>query len=60
MYVVKNKRLREYLYNLGFDFTRKPDIKGNLDEIYLFKKTDLLMEAISFYSKVKKIQKQNK
>ena len=56
MYVVKNKRQREYLYNLGFNFITSQDLYNPSQEVYLFQKTDLLMESITFYSHVKNKQ----
>lgn len=56
MYVVKNKRQREYLYNLGFNYVVDKDLYNPSEEVYLFKKTDLLMESITFYSHIKNEQ----
>lgn len=56
MYVVKNKRQREYLYNLGFNYSKSQDLYNPSQEVYLFKKTDLLMESITFYSHIKNKQ----
>ncbi|GCD12721.1 hypothetical protein [Clostridium tagluense] len=56
MYVVKNKRQREYLYNLGFNYSKSQDIYNPSQEIYLFEKSDLLMESITFYSHIKNKQ----
>lgn len=49
-YVVTSKRLRDYLYCLGFYYRKVPDRTLNQDKVYLFKNTDLLQEAIIFYS----------
>jgi len=59
MYVVKNKRQREYLYNLGFNYSKSQDLYNPSQEVYLFKKTDLLMESITFYSHIKNKQVNN-
>ena len=56
MYVVKNKRQREYLYNLGFNYSKSQDLYNHSQEVYLFEKTDLLMESITFYSHIKNKQ----
>lgn len=49
-YVVTSKRLRDYLYCLGFYYRKVPDKTLKQDIVYLFKNTDLLQEAIIFYS----------
>ena len=59
MYVVKNKRQREYLYNLGFNYSKSQDLYNPSQEIYLFEKTSLLLEAITFYSHIKNKQINN-
>lgn len=47
-YIVTNKRQRDYLYSLGFDCSyQKEDGK----EIWVFDRTDMLLEAIDFYCK---------
>lgn len=52
-YVVKNKRLRNYLYTLGFDYRVVPDKTGIQDVVFLFPNTDELQKAINFYGSFK-------
>ncbi|WP_286909275.1 DUF5659 domain-containing protein [Clostridium sp. UBA1652] len=49
-YVVTSKRLRDYLYCLGFYYRKATDKTLKQEQVYLFKNTDLLQEAIIFYS----------
>jgi hypothetical protein len=49
-YVVTSKRLRDFLYCLGFYYRKVPDKNKKQNIVYLFKNTDLLQEAIIFYS----------
>lgn len=53
MYVIKNKRLRDYLYTLGFNFKEQKDKTGRTDYVYLFTKSKELFEAITFYTSFK-------
>lgn len=53
-YIIKNKRLRDYLYNLGFDYKQQEDKTLRQDFVYVFSNTDLLQEAIRFYTEFKK------
>lgn len=53
MYVIKNKRLRDYLYCLGFNFKTQIDRTGRTDYVYLFPNTKELKEAITFYTSFK-------
>lgn len=53
MYVIKNKRLKRYLYSLGFNYKEQEDQTGKTDKVYLFKKSDELFEAITFYTQFK-------
>lgn len=50
-YPVKNKRLKRYLYNLGFEFQLE-NKQGK--ELYNFEDTEILKESIEFYYKVRK------
>ncbi|MCB2354360.1 hypothetical protein [Clostridium estertheticum] len=54
-YVVNTSRLRNYLYSLGFNYRQVIDQKHNQEFIWLFQKNDLLMESITYYTKVKNI-----
>jgi len=38
MYVIKNKRQREYLYNLGFNYSKSQDLYNSSQEVYYLKK----------------------
>lgn len=53
-YVIKNIRLRDYLYTLGFNFREVPDRTLKQEFIYLFPNTDLLKTAITFYTQLHK------
>lgn len=53
MYVVKNKRLKKYLYSLGFNYKKQKDRTKKTDYVYLFKKSKELFEAITFYTDFK-------
>ncbi len=55
-YVVTKKRLRDYLYSLGFYYRKVPDKTGKQDEVWLFPKNDLLLDAITYYTKMKNIR----
>jgi hypothetical protein len=50
--IIKNKRVKNYLYSMGFDF--KQEFTENGDMIYLFEKSNLLYDAINFYNNFKK------
>lgn len=50
-YVVNNERQKNFLYCLGFDYTTKKDKFNELKIVWLFEKTDELLEAIDFYCK---------
>lgn len=52
-YVVDNIRQRDYLYCLGFDYNTKDDRKNKGKAIWIFDRTELLLEAIDFYIKVR-------
>ena len=52
-YVIKNKRLKDYLYDLGFHYKEVPDKTGKQKYVYLFPDEDILHEAISFYTNFK-------
>jgi hypothetical protein len=57
VYVIKNERLRDYLYCLGFDYKQVEDKKQKQEYIYLFKKTEKLLDAITYYTNFKQDQK---
>ena len=48
-YVVDNIRQRDYLYTLGFNYNTKDDRKNPGKAIWVFDRTELLLEAIDFY-----------
>lgn len=56
-YVVKNPRLKNYLYTLGFYYRLSRDTTGQQDYIFLFEDTKDLQEAISFYTQFKNKKK---
>lgn len=53
MYIIKNKRLKRYLYSLGFNYKEQEDLTRKTDKVYLFQKSDALFEAITFYTEFK-------
>lgn len=57
MYVIKNKRLKDYLFALGFFCKAQEDRTGRTDYVYLFEKTEELFEAITFYTEFRNKQK---
>lgn len=54
-YVVKNNRLKDYLYTLGFTYREVPDKMQKQEFIYLFSNTESLREAITFYTQFKNL-----
>lgn len=52
-YIVDNIRQRDYLYTLGFDYNTKDDRKNAGKAIWIFDRTDLLLEAIDFYIRMR-------
>ena len=50
MYVIKNDRLKNYLYSLGFNYNVVTDKTGKQQYIYLFKQSIDLFNAITFYT----------
>lgn len=59
-YVIKNERMRDYLYYLGFNYQQVKDRTEKQDYVYLFPKNELLIESITFYTKVKEeLMRQN-
>lgn len=52
--VIKNKRLRDYLYALGFNYRKVKDTTNKQDFVYLFLNTEDLSESIEFYIMMKK------
>jgi hypothetical protein len=57
-YVIKNERLKDYLYCLGFNYIQVEDKNKIQEYIYLFNKTDKLLDAITYYTNFKQEQKQ--
>jgi len=57
MYVIKNKRLKDYLYTLGFFCKAQEDKTRRTDYVYLFSNTKELKEAITFYTEFRNKQK---
>ena len=57
-YVVNNRRQRDYLYTLGFDYMSRADKFDRSKEVWVFDRTDLLLEAIDFYCKFRNKQKE--
>jgi len=51
-YVIKSKRLKDYLYTLGFNYREVPDKLGKQEYIYLFTNTEALHESITFFTKM--------
>ena len=48
---IKSKRMKRFLYNLGFEFTV---INKNGKEEYSFPESSQLKESIDFYYKIRK------
>lgn len=59
-YVVDNARQKEYLYALGFDYVVKEDRKNVGKVIWVFNRTELLLDAIDFYIKTRDKTVKNK
>lgn len=55
-YVVTKERLKDYLYILGFNYREVPDKTGRQEIVWLFPKTNLVMDAITYYTKMKNIR----
>lgn len=51
-YIIKNKRLANFLYTLGFNYKNIPNAFGE-GYVYAFRNTDELHEGISFYTNFK-------
>lgn len=49
--IVKSKRIKRFLYNLGFEFTV---VNTNGKEGYLFEESPQLKESVDFYYKIRK------
>lgn len=49
-YTITNKRVREYLYSIGFYYEK---VKTEEGEVYLFERSPLLKEAMTFYTQFK-------
>lgn len=56
-YVVNNERQKTYLYCLGFDYVVQKDKFDNTKEIWVFDRTEKLLEAIDFYCKFRNTMK---
>ena len=50
-YVVNNERQKNYLYCLGFDYIVQRDKLDSSKDVWIFDRTDRLLEAIDFYCK---------
>lgn len=48
---IKNKRLSKYLYSLGFE---RESVKDQQIEYWIFKKSEVLQEALDFYFEMRK------
>lgn len=61
-YVIKTKRLRNYLYCLGFNYRQVKDKTNKQEFIWLFENNELLQDAIAYYNNHKKkmIEMKNK
>lgn len=58
-YVVNNRRQRDYLYLLGFEYMSRLDKYDRNKEVWVFDRTELLLEAIDFYCKFRNKMKNN-
>jgi len=56
-YVIKNKRLKNFLYALGLEYKIQEDKTGRTDYVYLFQKSEELFKAITFYTEFRNKQK---
>jgi|GEM_PF-2687660 len=59
-YVVSKERLRNYLYSLGFNYRSVKDQTHRQKLVWLFQKDELLLDAITYYTKIKNIMIQAK
>lgn len=50
-YVVNNERQKNYLYSLGFDYIIQRDKFNSDKDVWVFDRTEMLLEAIDFYCK---------
>ena len=50
-YVVNNERQKNFLYSLGFDYVVQRDKYNTEKDVWVFDRTDMLLEAIDFYCK---------
>lgn len=48
-YVVKNSRLKDYLFSLGFNYKQVVDRTGNQDFVYLFETENGFNDAMRFF-----------
>ena len=51
MKIIKSKRIKRFLYNLGFEFNV---VSNNNKEEYEFEETKALKESVDFYYKIRK------
>ena len=49
-YVIKSRRVTEFLYALGFDYREQKDITGKQEYIWLFKNTEEFRSALTYYT----------
>lgn len=54
-YVIKNNRLKDFLYSLGFNYSTVEDKTRLQKEVYLFPNIPALMDAITYYTNFKKL-----
>lgn len=52
-YVVTSERLKQYLFCLGFIYRQVPDRSRRQKYVWLFEKSDMLSDALTFFSKNK-------
>ena len=57
-YVIKNNRLKNYLYSLGFNYRKVPDKTNNQNFVFLFPNNEDIKTSIDFYTEMKNKQKQ--
>ena len=49
-YVVKNRRVKDFLFLLGMDFRERKDKTGKQEYIWLFLNTEEFRNALTYYS----------
>lgn len=57
-YVIKNRRLKNFLFSLGLNYKKKVDKYDDTKNIYLFEDNKKLRECITFYTEFKKENKE--